>query len=1009
MVYVLDMKERTRDDSVRGLIEDLARKPGHDEVKSSIRELLVAEFKAERSDIDFEKRVPEVRGRIDAILGRTIFEVKKDLGRERAEAERRIPDYLRDRERATGERYVAIATDGLDWITYEQRKNKLVTLKEWRLDPAKPEQFLAHLEGALALGSELSPKAETFRLQLGADSVAFARVEADLAELWNDIREKPTDALKRQLWQQLLRLVYGDDVKDDALWLQHTFLVVVAKAIAANVLDLPTTDPIEVISGRQFVAHGVNGAVEGDFFDWILSSTKGIDLVRRIIGHVSRFRLHDVEIDVLKVLYESLIDRGQRHGLGEYYTPDWLAAKIVRRAITRPLEQRVLDPACGSGTFLFHAVRAYLAAAEKKNIPKQERASRAAAQIAGMDIHPVAVIIARVTFLLALAPVLGARKGTVSIPVYVGDAMQLSVQRMLTGEELIVPVPAPPADGPRGKIATGEKMLRFPEVVCRDPALLDDVVYRMHTFSEQGRTARAYRAAIRPLGVNDEGALSELEATYGVFDELRRTGRNSIWIYVARNLSRPIYLAAKAHKADVVVGNPPWLAFRHMKKDLQERFRALAKSEHVYVGGKLATQSDLSALFFARTVALYLKEEGTIAFVMPLAALTRGQFAEFRTGNFFSGHVAFEEAWALDESVQPLFPVPSSVLFAKRVHGLGKPIPERVTRYSGQLPMRDAPETIADRYLKVTEGAPALDTAKYEGGSAYRELFRDGATLYPRKLCLVERVPMGRLGANPAAPLVRSCYSRQEKEPWKSLPGLESNVEASFLKPIYLGESIAPFRVLKSFEGVIPIDERGNVLDAAAASGRGFAYLADWMQRAEALWEKNKVSGQTFVGQLNYYGKLASQFPIPLRRVVYAKAGTLPAACLLEDNEGIIDHMLYWTSIETKEEGRYLAAVLNSETARSRVSTLQARGQWGARHFDKVMFTLPIPRFNLKVELHAELANVGASAEAVAASVAVPERIGFQRARRLIREALADAGISERIDKLVASLLDASS
>ena len=52
-------------------------------------------------------------------------------------------------------------------------------------------------------------------------------------------------------------------------------------------------------------------------------------------------------IDVLKLLYEVLIDRAERHGLGEYYTPDWLAAKMVRLAIDKPLSQRALDPACG--------------------------------------------------------------------------------------------------------------------------------------------------------------------------------------------------------------------------------------------------------------------------------------------------------------------------------------------------------------------------------------------------------------------------------------------------------------------------------------------------------------------------------------------------------------------------------------------------------------------------------------------------------------------------------------
>lgn len=500
--------------------------------------------------------------------------------------------------------------------------------------------------------------------------------------------------------------------------------------------------------------------------------------------------------------------------------------------------------------------------------------------------------------------------------------------------------------------------------------------------------------------------MSELAETYRLYDELRRSGRNSIWAYVARNLSRPLYLAADARKADVIVGNPPWLAFRHMNEDLKKRFRELAQGERVYVGGKLATQMDLSSLFFVRAVALYLKVGGHIGFVMPLAALTRGQFEAFRKGSFLSSKIAFEKPWTFDDSVQPLFPVPSCAVFARRERAIAKAMPDRVVGYSGELPFRNAPEEIADRCLAVREDAPALETAKYAGGSSYRELFRDGATLYPRKLCLVERVPVGRLGGNPAAPLVRSSRSSQEKEPWKSLDPLEANVEANFLRRVYLGESIAPYRVLKAFEGVVPVDKDGNVRDAAAAAQRGLVHLADWMQKAEAIWETNKRSTQSFIGQLDYYGKLSSQFPIPPLRVVYAKAGTLPAACLLEDDRGVIDHMLYWMPVENRDEGYYLTAILNSETARSRVAELQARGQWGARHFDKVMFTLPIPRFDATVPLHRNLAVAGAEAEKMAVKVELPATAKFQKARGLIRKALVEAGVAQRIDELVARLLD---
>src|SRR5689334_575459 len=68
----------------------------------------------------------------------------------------------------------------------------------------------------------------------------------------------------------------------------------------------------------------------------------------------------------------------------------------------------------------------------------------------------------------------------------------------------------------------------------------------------------------------------EMIATYAIFDDLCRQGRDSVWTYVARNLSRPLALSFGAGWANVVVGNPPWVAFRHMSGDLQKRFREIA-------------------------------------------------------------------------------------------------------------------------------------------------------------------------------------------------------------------------------------------------------------------------------------------------------------------------------------------------------------------------------------------------------------------------------------------------
>ncbi len=433
--------------------------------------------------------------------------------------------YLPERERATRSRFVGIATDGLDWRAYECRNGQLIELRHFRVDNRKPETLLAWLDGAAAIRAELATDPLTLEEQLGPESVPFTRAEADLRAIWERVASKPSIALKRRLWTQLLRLVYGRDIEDDALWLQHTYLVVVA-AIAARVLGFEVDNPAELLSGRRFTALGVLGAVEGDFFDWVLEEKAGKDLVVRLARHVARFRLHDVEIDVLKLLYEALIDRAQRHGLGEYYTPDWLAAKIVRAAVDRPLEQRVLDPACGSGTFLFHAVRRHLEAARKAKIDPRQHAEKACALIAGMDIHPVAAIIARVTYLLALGDALKTRRGDVSIPVYLGDAMQLSVSDVLVDRKLEINISASGAEG--------RELLRFPEAVCRDPHLLDNVVDRMRYGSENNQRPEAFGAAVKALGVA-EADLAELTDTYRRYDALRRADRNTIWSYVARN------------------------------------------------------------------------------------------------------------------------------------------------------------------------------------------------------------------------------------------------------------------------------------------------------------------------------------------------------------------------------------------------------------------------------------------------------------------------------------------
>jgi len=274
---------------------------------------------------------------------------------------------------------------------------------------------------------------------------------------------------------------------------------------------------------------------------------------------------------------------------------------------------------------------------------------------------------------------------------------------------------------------------------------------------------------------------------------------------------------------------------------------------------------------------------------------------------------------------------------------------------------------------------------------------------------MAQKVQIGMFGDNSAAPLVESRRSNLEKIPWKNLPSLRHNVESTFIRPVCLGESIAPYRLLSPDFAVIPWDETNDrLLSAKTAQIQGYTYLTGWLMEAEKLWAKHGSGRRSLAEQLDYYGQLSAQFPISPIRVVYSKAGTLPAAAIVKDGLSIIDHSLYWMKIDTEQEGHYLLAILNSETARQMAEHLQSRGQWGARHFDKVILSLPIPKFNESNKQHIALSKAAAHAEEIAADVQLAGGMHFITARQKIRAALHEDGIAQKIDKLVAELLKAS-
>ena len=735
-------------------------------------------------------------------------------------------------------------------------------------------------------------------------------------------------------------------------------------------------------------------------------------MVRAIARRLSRFDWAHVEHDVLKALYESVIDTETRHKLGEYYTPDWLAERIVERNIADPLEQRVLDPACGSGTFLFWAVRRVLEAADAAGMGNRAAITRVVSNVHGIDLHPVAVTLARVTYLLAIGRERLADRDVLTVPVYLGDSVRWEQDASLLQQGGIT-------------IHTSDGMelfaqdLHFPEGTLEEPMRFDRLV-----------AALADKAASRPpvslaattkkvvklpsiRGILDANSVSngDRAAVELVFEKLCRlhdARRDHVWGYYVRNLARPLSFTRPDHQADVLLGNPPWLAYRHMPPLLQDRYYALAKPRGLWEGGKVATHQDLSDLFVARAVEQYLKPGGRFAFVMPFAVLSRRQYKGFRSGDWASQGagiqaVAFEQPEEFARVKPPLFPVPACV-----VSGTSSSVPTKLTTgavtWTGKVPNHHIGWEAASAHLSAETGA--ISRAQDSAESPYRQRFTQGASLVPRVLLTVDRVPSPTMGLAAGRMAVRSARSANEKQPWKSMRSLEGVLEEQFVRPLHLGSTIVAFRAREPLLAIIPWLD-GELLDGCSDRLDEFHGLATWWREAERLWRTQHDSDKslTLRGQIDFQSKLRKQFPIAPQRVVYTKSGQHLAACRIEDAEAVIDHKLYWAATRSVSEARYLTGILNSSALADAVRPLQARGQHNPRDFDKHIFALGFPAFDPNDELHIEISDLAERAERVAAATSLDDGWQFQKARRVTREALRDDGVATDLDVVVTELV----
>lgn len=962
----------------------------------------------EHLEIRLESPVGKLR-RIDIEVGSTVIEVKKDLrvGNVRSEALRQLAGYVCDRQTKFACRYVGVLTDGAEWICHHLVGAELSEVTRLELDQQRPdvERLVSWLEGVLATTRNVEPTPEAIAQRLGARSSAYELDRATLARLFAASRNVPEVKTKRLLWSKLVSTALGTQFQDsDELFIEHTLLVNSAEIIAHAALgfDVQHLAPRVIVGGDQFGEAQVYGVIERDFFDWACEVPGGEAFLRSLARRLSRFNWSNVKHDVLKTLYESVITAETRKKLGEYYTPDWLAQKIVEQVVPRPLEQRVLDPACGSGTFLFHAIRRYLDAASAKKWRVKETLDKLTRSVMGMDLHPVAVTLARVTYLLAIGRerLVAETRGAIRIPVFLGDSIQWRKQEknLLNDGELRIA-----ADDERDLIPPE---FRFPLEILTDPQNFDSLVSELAELSAN-RTSRTIPSITRILDRHfiKKAYHNTLENTFNVMCRLHDAGRDHVWGYYIRNLARPDWLAQEPNQVDTLIGNPPWLAFRHMSSDMQAEFQKISKARGLWHGAKVATHQDLSTLFVARAIELYLQKKGRFGFVMPSAVIDAGRqhYRGFRTGEFsHSGqvlHVAFDQPWDLKRLRPHFFPITASVIFGSRAEA-PNPMPQGET-WTGRLAKpHGAWNDVHAGISRTTSNTPE----PFEASSPYADRFRQGATIVPRVLFFVEKRKAGPLGHAQGKASVRSLRSANEKPPWKNLPAREGIIESVFVHPVYTGESVLPYRLRPPAHAILPRDKKG-LMEGSTSRIDQYPELAKWWRSAEDTWNQYRSSDRlSLIERLNYHGEVDAQFPIPAIRVLYGRSGMHIAAAYVDDQRAVIDNSLYWAAVSSTDEALFLCAIMNAAVTTLLVRPLMSYGK-DERDIHKSIWRLPIPYFDPETAAHQRLVELAKEVETAVANVDIPEELHFAAARRRLRDVLETSAAGLEIENLVTKML----
>lgn len=1034
-------KELTKKEHFKDLLHRLYH--GEKEIEAIIDAISSG---SERTILNIPRHNKKHKGSADTLYNNIIIEFENELKVTFKHAKEQLAGYMLGQFKSgEGYNFTLIASDFINWkvVTPDiSQLDALDTLQEhelilnevptasFSLTESNAEDFYYWIDRFLFREEKQKATLKRIEEAFGYQSPVFIESFREISKVFADAKKYGEVQVSYEQWKKFLSIAYGSFTDSDNAFVIHSYLSILAKVLAYEVLSndefIDDDEMKNILNGTIFHKYNIRNFVDNDFFHWVHGSKYFNQLkkvFRLVAQEIAAFDFTNPDEDVLKGVYQELIDLDTRHALGEYYTPDWLCERIVQEFNFKPTD-KILDPSCGSGSFL----RAAIHRLKEQNPGIQPEQINNC--IYGIDIHPLSVQIAKTTLLVSLGKDIAKANKPVHLNITLANTLLApeGVKNLFGGEFLM-------------QIDKDKYYLNTQ--VFEDVHLFDEALEVCEELAEQTQGKKPETEAIftnilkkhyKAGGINPQVAASFYKIYTGL-KKVKEAGRDSIWKFIVQNLYKPYFLS---NKFDYIIGNPPWFTYSSIKNEEYQNILSDLAIKYDIKPLKVANfpHLEIAAIFLAYCTNYFLKENGKLGFVLPRSFFSADHHDNTRSGK--AKGLRLTDIWDLQD-VHPLFRIPSCVLFAEK-SALQKAIAKTGLpgkALTGKLPAHNCNLEAANK--KLTEETVTWFYAKQGKASAfsnkksksstkvnpYKALFKQGATIVPRTFYFVQLTQEMPTDFIDRTINIKTSDAVQPdaKAPWKGLD-FTGRIESQFVFRTALSKCIFPFNLYKPELVVLPVtinEERAikkiKIHTASELRKQGFLNASKWFGDTERIWDLQKTEKSKAMSandRIDFQRGLTEQNLNAKYLVLYNASAKDANATVVErpslDLEFFVESVAYVLYTDNENEAYFLTSILNSAAPNEMMKDFQAKGLFGARHVHKKILDIYFPKYDEANKTHRQLATLSKACHAKAAQYVkdntpqqVLSAIHLGRIRVAIKKHLATE--MEEIDRLVKKII----